>query len=116
MARSVGRQGPAAACLVTVGSSCRKNPCLHTGSWASSCFRTSWGLSAAEEGGEELHMQGGAGDKRAQLLLGEALQDLSRTQFPPLPVLPRPWIPTSTVDSSRHVEWRLRWAGECGPV
>lgn len=76
MTRSVGRQGPAAACLVTVGSSCRKNPCLHTGSYASSCFRTGWGLSAAEEGREELHMQGGAGDKRTQLLLGEVRQAL----------------------------------------
>lgn len=64
MACSMGRQSPAAACLVTVGSSRRKNPCLHTASWASSCSGTSWGLSAAEEGREELHMQGGAGDKR----------------------------------------------------
>lgn len=77
MARSMGRQGPEAACLVTVGSGCRMNPCLHTGSWTSSCFLTGWGLSAAEEGREELHMQGGAGDKRAQLLLEEALQALS---------------------------------------
>lgn len=89
MAHGMGRQGPAAACLVTVGSSCRKNPCLHTGSWASSCFRTSWGLSAAEEGREELYMQGGAGDKRAQLLLGEALQDLSLHWVSASSVLPR---------------------------
>lgn len=39
---------------------------------ASSCFRTGWGLSAAE-GREELQKQGGAGGKGAPLLLGEAL-------------------------------------------
>lgn len=66
--RSTDRRGPAARLPIhrggLPGSSCRKNPCLTTGARSSRSFRTGWGLSAAEEGREELHTQSRAGNTK----------------------------------------------------
>lgn len=66
--RSMDRRGPAARLPIhrggLPGSSCRKNPCLTTGARSSRSFRTGWGLSAAEEGREELHTQSRAGNTK----------------------------------------------------
>lgn len=65
--RSMDRRGPAARLPShrggLPGSSCRRNPCLYTGVWSSS-FLTDWGLSAAEEGREELHTQSKTGNTK----------------------------------------------------
>lgn len=72
-ARSTDRQGPAAHLPIhrggLPGSSCRRNPGLGTGARSSRTFRTGWGLLAAEEGRQELHMQSRAGNTKQGLVI-----------------------------------------------
>lgn len=70
---SMDRQGPVARLPIhrggLPGSSCRRNLCLCTGARSSRNFRTGWGLSAAEEGREELHTQSRAGNTKRGLVI-----------------------------------------------
>lgn len=78
--RSMDRQGPTARLPIhrggLPGSSCKRNPCLCTGARSSRNFRTGWGLSAAEEGREELRTQSRAGNTNvARLFPGRTPSD-----------------------------------------